>query len=146
MLLQKSGRVEDTLPTVNFYPYIKFKVNISLSSCATKTSVDWCCRPAFSKKLMNSSKACGFLTRGMSAENKESFLIANWSLLNELFSSVMWVTVCKEILLFYKIIEVIQLVNTNWSFFPSLMESQLWTDHYRLVDARRRRHRHKHNH
>lgn len=77
MLLQKSGRVEDTFPTVNFYPYIKFKVNISLSSCATKTSVDWCCRPAFSKKLMNSSKACGFLPRGMSAENKELLLIAN---------------------------------------------------------------------
>lgn len=71
MLLQKGGWVKDTFPTVNFNSYIKFKVNISLSSCATKTSIDWGCGPAFGEQLMNSSKACCFLPRGMSAENKD---------------------------------------------------------------------------
>lgn len=60
--------MKHTFSTINFNPYVKFKVDISLSSCAIEAPVDGSCGPTLCEQLVNSSKACGFFTRRMSAE------------------------------------------------------------------------------
>lgn len=60
--------MQHTLPTINFNPNIKLKVNVSLRGGASDTPVGGRCWPAFSEQLMHSSKACGFLARGAPAQ------------------------------------------------------------------------------
>lgn len=67
LLLEHSG-VQHTLPTINFNPDIKLKVNVSLRGGASDTPVGGCCWPALGEQLVHSSKARGFLARGAPAQ------------------------------------------------------------------------------
>lgn len=70
MLCLLSSGVEDTLPAVNLYTDIQFKVNVSFNCWSTEAAVGWCARPALAEQLSHSRKACGLLVRRL-AENKE---------------------------------------------------------------------------
>lgn len=60
--------MQHTLPTINFNPDIKLKVNVSLRGGASDTPVGGCCWPPLGEQLVHSSKARGFLARGAPAQ------------------------------------------------------------------------------
>lgn len=68
MFLLKHGRVQDTLPTINFDPDVKFKVNISLCGCASHASVGRRGWPALGEELVDGSKAGCLLARAAPAQ------------------------------------------------------------------------------
>lgn len=60
--------MQHTLPTVNFNPDVKLKVDVSLCRGASDTPVGGCRWPALGEQLVHSSKARGFLARGAPAQ------------------------------------------------------------------------------
>lgn len=60
--------MQHTLPTINFNPDIKLKVNVSLRGGASDAPVGGGCWPALGEQLVHSGKACGFLARGAPAQ------------------------------------------------------------------------------
>lgn len=68
MLWLLSGRVKDTLPTVDLYTYIQLKVNVSLGCRATEAAAGWRARPALAEQLTHSRKPRGLPVRRLAVE------------------------------------------------------------------------------
>lgn len=68
MLHLLSGRVKDTLATVDLHANVQLKVNVSFSRWATEGTACWCAWPAFTEQLTHSRKPRGLLMSCLAKE------------------------------------------------------------------------------